>query len=288
MENNNINNVYKNLEKQKKNRIIFVSFIIILMVIMATVGIYFIVFDKIDSFLDYFQAPVQYETISDNNGFSYTIKAGNAYLTDYTGNDTNITIPSSVNEIPVSHIESINNRDVVEITIPDSVIYIENYAFYHLKKLKTINGGENISTFGEGAFKGCTSLENITFYNSLHTISLEAFCNTNLKEITIPPTVNFLDKRAFNSCRNLKKVDIGAGVYVIEDQCFKNCKNLTDVYFHGGTISLETEVFTKCHQNLTIYCKENSDMVYYCKKEGIKFNPTLKQCANTVNCIFIF
>lgn len=258
--------VYKNLKKQKRKSILYVVFIVSLLAVMALLSVYFIVFDNIDSFLDTVQNnDPKYEIISDNKGFSYKINDKEALLTEYNGSETVVTIPESVKGTPVTHIESFINKNVTEITIPDSVLYIENKAFYHLDKLKTVKGGKFVCNIGDSAFKGCTSLENITFYENLITIENEAFCNTNLKTIVLPSNMSCLNKRAFNSCRNLQEVTMSAGIYIIEDQCFKNCKKLTTVKCYGGTMSFEDEIFTNCNKNLTIYCLPGSDMELYCK-----------------------
>lgn len=47
--------IYKSLKKQKQKRIIFFILFIVLMLFMAAVSVYFIVFDNIDSFLAMFQ-----------------------------------------------------------------------------------------------------------------------------------------------------------------------------------------------------------------------------------------
>lgn len=265
------NDVYENLKKQKRKSVIFAVSLIALLVAMAIISIYFIVFDNIDSFLGQFQnSDIQYETVSDDLGFTYKINGDEAKLVDYSGNEKIVDIPSNVNDADVVYIESFNNEDVVEITIPDSVLYIEDKAFYHMDKLKTVKGCKMVTSVGEGAFKGCTSLENYPFTENLISMEHEAFCNTNLKNVIIPPNMTGLNKRVFNSCRNLEEVTIGAGIISINDQCFKNCKKLSVINCYGGTMSFDDEVFTNCSDNLIIYCNPDSDINYYCELAGIK------------------
>lgn len=265
------NDVYENLKKQKRKSIIFTVSLVLLLVAMAVISVYFIVFDNIDSFLGQFQNnDIQYETVSDDLGFTYKVNGKQARLIDYSGSETVVEIPSTVGEADVVYIEGFNNEAVTEITIPDTVLYIEDKAFYHLNKLETVKGCEMVTDIGEGAFKGCTSLENYDFTDNLIAIDHEAFCNTNLKSVTIPPNMTGLNKRVFNSCRNLEEVTISAGIISINDQCFKNCEKLAKVYCYGGTMSFDDEVFTNCSNDLTIYCNSESDMNFYCDLVGIK------------------
>jgi len=265
------NNVYENLKKQKRKSIMFTVTLIVLLLIMAVISVYFIVFDNIDSFLSKFQnQEINYVTVSDDENFTYKINGNEAYLIDYSGNKKSVEIPSKIKNADVVYIESFNNKDVEEITIPDSVLYIEDNAFYHLDKLTTVKGCKNVTDIGEGAFKGCTSLEYYTFTDNLLAMGHESFCNTNLKNVTIPSNITGLNKRVFNSCRNLEEVTIGAGVISIDDQCFKNCKKLSKIICYGGTMSFDDEVFTNCDNDMIIYCNESSDMNLYCQLVGIK------------------
>lgn len=273
---NDLNNVYKNLKKQKRNKVIGITVIILAFIFMATVAIYFLGFDNVDSFMDNIsKETTSYYNITEND-FSFDIINNEGWVTQYNGNSKNITIPSKVNNVPVTHIKSIKNENVTTISIPKSIIYIENDAFYHLKNLTAVTGGENVSSIGDRAFKGCTNLKNITLHNQLYNIGEEAFCNTGFKEIVIPNTVNALNTRSFNSCKNLEEITISKSVYIIDKQCFKNCVKLKDVYCYVGTVSLEEEVFTNCHKDLTIHCLENSDMIDYCKQEKIPYINKLK------------
>ncbi len=47
--------IYKSMRKQKRKSIMLVAIFITLILIMAAVSVYFIVFDNIDSFLSMFQ-----------------------------------------------------------------------------------------------------------------------------------------------------------------------------------------------------------------------------------------
>lgn len=271
MNKENNTDVYESLKKQKRKSIIFTFSLALMLVVMAIIGVYFIVFDNIDSFLSTVQGDgINYETVSDNKGFTYKIQGIDAILTDYTGDDTVVKIPDTVNGIDVTSIESFNNENVVEITVPDSVQYIEYKAFYHHDKLKIVKGCKYVSSVEEAAFKGCTALEEFPFNNNIIGIGKEAFCNTNLKKVELPFNMTGLNKRVFNSCRNLEEFTIGPGLCSIDDQCFKNCDKLAKVICYGGTMGFEDEVFENCSKDLVVYCSPDSDMSYYCNDMGIK------------------
>lgn len=62
-----------------------------------------------------------------------------------------------------------------EIFFPDSLEKIEDMAFMHCRKLKTIHFGRNIKTIGDMAFIGCKQLNSIVLPESVETIGVFSF-----------------------------------------------------------------------------------------------------------------
>ena len=62
-------------------------------------------------------------------------------------------------------------------------------------------------TIGEGAFRSCSNLQNVTISESVVNISRNAFrfC-TGLENITIPGSVSNIDSFAFRACSNLREI----------------------------------------------------------------------------------
>ena len=150
--------------------------------------------------------------------FKYTAHCdenGNSYIqiNQYIGNDTNIVIPDMIviNEenIPVKVIGNNlfqNNKSILSITIPDSVTTIGDYAFSGCSSLKTVTIGKNsqLAIIGSYAFYNCTSLTSITIPNSVTTISGYAFSDcSSLTSIIIPDSVISIGSYAFRYCSNL-------------------------------------------------------------------------------------
>lgn len=76
------------------------------------------------------------------------------------------------------------------ITIPEGVTEIANYAFYYNANVKTLTIPSSVTKIGEGAFGNCTSLGSVTLKgNNLKEIGNFAFAYTNLSYITIPSSV---------------------------------------------------------------------------------------------------
>lgn len=68
---------------------------------------------------------------------------------------------------------------ITEASLPNSVQYIGNYAFYECGQLASVTFGSGLVSIGEGAFRGCYSLASVTIPANVTYIGADAFwyCN---------------------------------------------------------------------------------------------------------------
>ena len=138
------------------------------------------------------------------------------YYNITTFNDETVTISltfrgSSPDEYPN---EYSGNGGI--LTIPGTVIY---------NKIKY-----PVTVIGEGAFKGCSGLTQITIPNSVTSIDYGAFegCS-GLTQITIPNSVTEIGNSAFHGCSSLTEVTIPDSVTEIGNSAFHGCSSLTSI-----------------------------------------------------------
>lgn len=114
------------------------------------------------------------------------------------------------------------------VTIPDSVIRIEDGAFSLSESLRDINIPDTITEIHKDLFAQCHSLEKITLPAGITSIGNYAFqgCWT-LKEINIPDGVTSIGKCAFRDCKVLETLEIPASVTSIGNNLFDECSMLT-------------------------------------------------------------
>ncbi len=206
----------------------------------------------------------------ESNGFCYNLFSDNtAIIYDYIGTETDIVIPSELEGHIVKYIdEAFSETDIKTVVIPDSVEYINMYAFSDCKNLETVSIGNNVKIIGDYAFRNCEVLESVTIGNSVETIRDGAFYNTNLKSVAIPDSVETICNSAFHYCKalesvtignrvetiggyafaynNLKNIDIPDSVETIGKSAFSDCKNLETVSIGNNVKNIDNHAFYNC------------------------------------------
>lgn len=112
---------------------------------------------------------------------------------------------------------------------------------------ETING-TTVTGIGWGAFRNCTTLEEITLPDTITSIASMAFegC-TKLTDIVIPTGVTTIAPYTFYGCSSLINVTLPSGITTIMLEAFGNCSSLTEFTLPEGVVTIESEAFQGCH-----------------------------------------
>jgi len=89
-----------------------------------------------------------------------------------------------------------NNENLNAITIPNSTIVIENYAFASCN-LSSVVLGSKLQYIGHGSFEFNKFLNSITLPSSLKSIDKEAFRYTLLNKLFVPNGITYIGEGAF-------------------------------------------------------------------------------------------
>ena len=160
---------------------------------------------------------------------------------------------------------------VTNLTIPDAVTNIGNYAFYGCSGLTSVTIPDSVTRIGHSAFRDCSGLTSVTIPDSVTSIGSDAFegCNNVLYDTTTIPGVKLVDgwavrntgslsgsldltgirgigSYAFQYCSVLTSVTIPDSVTRIGDCTFCGCSGLTSVMIPDTVTSIGYNVFSGC------------------------------------------
>lgn len=122
------------------------------------------------------------------------------------------------------------NPNISNITFGEYVTSIPNYLCQYTK-IKEITIPNTITSIGDWAFRGCSSLTSITIPNSVNSIGEYAFyvCKS-LTSITIPNSITEIKQYTFSSCNALNTITLGKNISSLENYAFYDCSSLYMVY----------------------------------------------------------
>ena len=140
---------------------------------------------------------------------------------------------------------------VKKVVIEDGVTSIGNEAFAGCSSLTSITLSNNITNIGNSAFAGCSSLTSITIPDSVTSIGEVAFSGcSSLTSITIPDGVTSIGDATFSNCEGLTSITIPDSVTSIGEGAFYACSSLTSITIPDSVTRIGDYAFKNC-SNLT-------------------------------------
>ena len=161
----------------------------------------------------------------------------------------------TANPMSYSHNFYINDQEIRDLVIPNTVDSIHDYAFEDCSSLTSVTIGNSVTSIGDLAFFYCSSLTSVTIGNSVTTIRSSAFCGCyRLTSITIPNSVTSIEDCAFYGCSSLTSVTIPNGVTSIEYSTFSGCTGLNLLRLGTGIKKIGKNAFVNSTKLYDIYC----------------------------------
>ena len=156
-----------------------------------------------------------------------------------------VVIPSTVNTIKEF---AFGYSKRYSVTLPEGLVEIKKYAFSFSSRLSSITIPSTVISIENNAFQNNTVLQEVTFLpnSSLVSIGEYAFAYTSsLQSITIPSSVSFLGNYAFFSATSISSVvfETGSLVTVIGDSVFNTNLSLTDIQLPENITSIGDNAF---------------------------------------------
>lgn len=168
-----------------------------------------------------------FKTITDDN-FTYLIYPDNTlYVVKANKHMKSYEIPAEVNDMKVVGIKAnaFNNESCYDIVFPESIEYIEPYAFADCISLRSISLPTNLKFLGTEAFLNCTSLNNISMNCTNLICGATVFTGVDAENVLL--NFKYINSSVLSSFSNIDNLTFGDNVIKI-GILFANSKFMED------------------------------------------------------------
>ncbi|NYT15936.1 MAG: leucine-rich repeat protein [Methanomassiliicoccales archaeon] len=142
-------------------------------------------------------------------------------------------------------------RPNVSFTVPETVTTIENCSFYLSLHLVSLTIPGNVLAINYSAFSFSAALESVVIENGLTNIGEYAFSSCyELTSVTLPDSLLFIGESAFRECRSLEHIEFPGDLAIIGRSAFYTCP-LTSVDI-PDSVQIMDGAFPACAQLTTV------------------------------------
>ena len=157
------------------------------------------------------------------------------------------------NPLTYAHHLFLNENEIKDLAIPDTVTSIGNYAFSGCSGLTSVAIPNSVTSIGS-SFTNCSGLTSIVVESGNSKYDSRDNCNaiietssntliTGCKTTQIPNSVTKIGNNAFSSCSELTSIEIPDSVTSIGNNAFYGCIGLTSITIGKSVTEISSSAF---------------------------------------------
>ncbi len=182
-------------------------------------------------------------------GFNYAVYTNQVKITAYIGTSAAVTVPTHIENLPVTGIESgafINNTTVTSVMMSDKLHTIGSDVFSGCTNLTSIHLSNGFGEISDRLFYNCTALVAVNIPSKITEIGDYAFYRCAITGVSLPITVKKIGDYAFGECAKLTAIHVGEGLLEIGSYSFGQCGALAAITLPKSLQSLVATAFSGC------------------------------------------
>lgn len=156
------------------------------------------------------------------------------------------------NGVSQEDLNSLKNEsfELAELDLSEATLNVDYYDKFlkDNKNVKKVIMPVTCTQIGLG-WMGYSKLEEVVFpkKSKCNKIGEGAFALSQyLKKITLPESLETIEKEAFKYCLKLESIEVPSNVIVLPESCFENCRELKHIFFKGNIRQLGDWLFYNC------------------------------------------
>lgn len=218
--------------------------------------------------------------------FCYKIENGNVTVTDYHGTDTEVTVPATIDNMPVTAVGIYcfdDSDDVVSVTVSEGIETLEAKSFSGMANLQEVNLPDSLLAIGDEAFTNCGKLQSFYIPKGVRNIGTHLFYGWHTmesitvspdnqyfssedgvlydksktvlqlypngkkdKSFEIPESVCYIGATAFYLNESLESITLPEGLEAIGSAAFFGCSRLADITLPQSLMIISDDAFNSC------------------------------------------
>ena len=168
-----------------------------------------------------------------------------SYSVRNNGSTSDVYIPNTYNGLPVTSVGGFASSNITTISLPNSIISIEENAFMNCRQLENITIPNSVVSIGANAFSGCIKFSYVSIPSSVKSIGSDAFLDCI--------NISFVEASDLESWFNIQFENRGANPLVNADYFYCDYELIIDLVVPEGVTSLSAiTAGNKCFESVTL------------------------------------